>query len=65
MPKTYEEYVKDCKAKGKLPCGEQVWGMIATVEALEAGKVPGRTGGLYNREKVVAWVRDLRTGYGR
>jgi len=26
-PMTYEEYVKDCKAKGKLPCGEQVWRM--------------------------------------
>jgi len=24
---TYQEYVKDCKAKGKLPCGEQVWRM--------------------------------------
>ena len=24
---TYEEYVKQCKAQGKLPCGEQVWRM--------------------------------------
>ena len=55
MPKTYDEYVKDCKAKGKLPCGEQVWGITAVAEAMQAQRVP--QDGRYLRTPDGTWVK--------
>ena len=55
MPKTYQEYVKACRANNKLPCGEQVWRMIATADVMQAQRVP--QDGRHLRTPDGTWVK--------